>query len=159
MTETSRRGLTLVNISDLHRRDSGFASKAAFRDWLNTNARDFDLVIIDVPPLLEQQSWGGFMGAPGGMIMIVEAERSRSAAAPVPQITPAADAAPFGRASVNQPADVLAPPMDLSSAVFRDTSYTVVPGDTLWKICLRAYGPQGCSTLIRSRCMPGCDRG
>ena len=40
MAETSRRGLTLVDIADLHRKDSGFASKAAFREWLDTNAGD-----------------------------------------------------------------------------------------------------------------------
>jgi hypothetical protein len=45
-------------------------------------------------------------------------------------------------------ADVLAPPVDLSCAVFRDTPYTVVPGDTLWKICLRAYGPDVASSMI-----------
>jgi len=78
MAETSRRGLTLVDIADLHRKDSGFASKAAFREWLNINAQNFDLVIIDIPPLLEHRSWGGFMGAPDGVIMVVEAERSRS---------------------------------------------------------------------------------
>ena len=78
LVETNRRGLSLVDIADLHRRDSGFASKAAFRDWLDANARNFDLVIIDVPPLLEQQSWGGFMGVPDGVLLVVEAERSRS---------------------------------------------------------------------------------
>ena len=50
----------------------------AFRDWLIINTRNFDLVVIDVPPVLEQQSWGGFMGHPDGVIMVVEAERSRS---------------------------------------------------------------------------------
>jgi Mrp family chromosome partitioning ATPase len=78
MIETSRRGVTLVDIADLHRKDSGFASKIAFRDWLTQNSQDYDLVIIDVPPLLDQQSWSGFMGFPDGVIMVVEAERSRS---------------------------------------------------------------------------------
>src|SRR5579859_3195207 len=68
----------LVDIADLHRKDSGFAAKAAFRDWLADNTQNFDLVIIDVPPLLDQQSWSGFMGVPDGVIMVVEAERSRS---------------------------------------------------------------------------------
>lgn len=76
--ETSRQGLSLVDIADLHRRDSGFGSKMAFRDWLTGNAQKFDLVIIDVPPVLEQQSWGGFMGFPDGVVLVVEAERSRS---------------------------------------------------------------------------------
>ena len=78
MIETNRPGLTVVDIADLHRRDSGFASKAAFRDWLVENSRNFDLVIIDVPPLLEQQSWSGFMSFPDGIVIVVEAERSRS---------------------------------------------------------------------------------
>jgi Mrp family chromosome partitioning ATPase len=78
IVETSRQGLNLVDIADLHRRDSGFAGKLAFRDWLTSHAASFDLVIIDVPPILEQQSWGGFMGFPDGVIMVVEAERSRS---------------------------------------------------------------------------------
>ncbi|HLZ66931.1 MAG TPA: hypothetical protein VKQ29_11915 [Aliidongia sp.] len=78
IVETNRRGLSLVDIADLHRKDSGFAAKAAFRDWLADNTQNFDLVIIDVPPLLDQQSWSGFMGVPDGVIMVVEAERSRS---------------------------------------------------------------------------------
>src|SRR5579859_984306 len=45
-------------------------------------------------------------------------------------------------------ADALAPQVDLSSAAFRDTPYTVVPGDTLWKICLRAYGPDMAPSMI-----------
>lgn len=76
--ETSRRGLTLVDISDLQRRDSGFGRKADFRDWLTEHSGDFDLVIIDVPPVLQQQSWSGFMGFPDGIIMVVEAESTRS---------------------------------------------------------------------------------
>lgn len=76
--ETNRRGLTLVDISDLQRRDSGFGRKAAFRDWLVDHSGDFDLVIIDVPPVLQQQSWSGFMAVPDGVIMVVEAERTRS---------------------------------------------------------------------------------
>jgi len=79
MVETSRQRLTLVDITDLNRRDSGSASKMAFREWLTENSRNFDLVIIDVPPLLDQQSWAGFMGFPDGVLMVVEAERSRSA--------------------------------------------------------------------------------
>jgi Mrp family chromosome partitioning ATPase len=78
IVETSRQGLSLVDIADLHRRDSGFGSKMAFRDWLTNNAQKFDLIVIDVPPVLEQQSWSGFMGFPDGVIMVVEAERSRS---------------------------------------------------------------------------------
>jgi Mrp family chromosome partitioning ATPase len=79
MVETNRQRLVLVDITDLHRRDSGSASKMAFREWLTENSRNFDLVIIDVPPLLEQQSWTGFMGFPDGVVMVAEAERSRSA--------------------------------------------------------------------------------
>lgn len=78
IVDTSRDGLSLVDIADLHRRDSGFAGKIALRDWLAANAERFDLVIIDVPPVLEQQSWTGFMGYPDGIVMVVEAERSRS---------------------------------------------------------------------------------
>jgi|HubBroStandDraft_1064217.scaffolds.fasta_scaffold00053_31 Mrp family chromosome partitioning ATPase len=78
MVETSRPGLTVVDIADLHRQDSGVASKVAFRHWLAENSRNFDLVIVDVPPVLDQRSWSGFMGFPDGVVMVVEAERSRS---------------------------------------------------------------------------------
>jgi Mrp family chromosome partitioning ATPase len=78
IVETSRPGLSLVDIADLHRRDSGFGSKLAFRDWLTANAQSYDLVIVDVPPVLVQQSWSGFMGFPDGVLLVVEAERSRS---------------------------------------------------------------------------------
>jgi len=78
IVDTSRPGLSLVDIADLYRRDSGFGSKLALKDWLAANSQSFDLVIVDVPPVLEQQSWGGFMGVPDGVIMVVEAERSRS---------------------------------------------------------------------------------
>lgn len=77
--ETTRDGLKLVDIADLYRRDSGGAAKTGFRDWLTDHARNFDLIIIDVPPLLENQSWGGLMGFPDAMLIVVEAERSRSA--------------------------------------------------------------------------------
>jgi Mrp family chromosome partitioning ATPase len=77
--ETGRPGLSLVDISDLLRGDSGLAGKLAFRDWLANNAQGFDLIVVDVPPLLEQQSWGGFMSYPDGVVLVVEAERSRSA--------------------------------------------------------------------------------
>jgi protein-tyrosine kinase len=75
---TSCPGLTVVDIADLHRRDSGYAGKAAFRHWLSENSRNFDFVIIDIPPVLEQRSWSGFMGSADGIIMVVEAERTRS---------------------------------------------------------------------------------
>jgi LysM repeat protein len=29
-----------------------------------------------------------------------------------------------------------------------DTPYTVVPGDTLWRICLQAYGPDVAPAMI-----------
>ncbi len=59
--ETSRAGLSLVDNSDLLRGDSGLAGKLAFRAWLENNAQGFDLIVVDVPPVLEPQSWGSYM--------------------------------------------------------------------------------------------------
>ncbi|MDB5361068.1 MAG: peptidoglycan-binding protein [Rhodospirillales bacterium] len=36
----------------------------------------------------------------------------------------------------------------LKGGVPHDTPYTVVPGDTLWKICLQAYGPEIAPSMI-----------
>jgi len=78
LRQTGQRGLVSVDISDLQRSDSGSAGKIAFRDWLKANRDPYDVIIIDVPPLLQHQSWSAFMGYPDGIIMVVEAERARS---------------------------------------------------------------------------------
>jgi nucleoid-associated protein YgaU len=68
------------------------------------------------------------------------------AAAPTPP-------APAPQQPTPQPAAVkevaAAPaPVDPRNAAIRDTPYTVVPGDTLWKICLQAYGPDVAPSMI-----------
>jgi general secretion pathway protein A len=60
--------------------------------------------------------------------------------APVPSQAPDAPAAKEGAAT---PA-----PIDSRGAAIRDTPYTVAPGDTLWKICLQAYGPDMAPSMI-----------
>jgi general secretion pathway protein A len=67
--------------------------------------------------------------------------------APIPaKPVPSPDPAPEDAAS--PAADPLAQLADISGAALRDTPYTVVPGDTLWKICLRAYGPDAAPSMI-----------
>jgi len=39
-------------------------------------------------------------------------------------------------------------PVDPRNAAIRDTPYTVEPGDTLWKICVQAYGPDVAPSMI-----------
>jgi hypothetical protein len=39
-------------------------------------------------------------------------------------------------------------PLEPGGAVLHDVTYMVVPGDTLWKICLVAYGPDIAPSMI-----------
>jgi len=44
---------------------------------------------------------------------------------------------------------VKAPPApDVIAATPQETLYTVMPGDTLWKICIKAYGPDTAPSMI-----------
>ncbi|MGB8843238.1 MAG: hypothetical protein WCC64_19455, partial [Aliidongia sp.] len=41
-----------------------------------------------------------------------------------------------------------APPLEPGGAISHDVTYMVMPGDTLWKICLLAYDPDIAPSMI-----------
>jgi|HubBroStandDraft_1064217.scaffolds.fasta_scaffold00066_29 general secretion pathway protein A len=57
-------------------------------------------------------------------------------ASPPPEAATPKETAPVG------------PPVELAGAVTSDTLYLVVPGDTLWKICLKVYGSDVAPSMI-----------
>jgi hypothetical protein len=67
---------------------------------------------------------------------------------PPPVAEPAA--APATAAAAAAPKEVAAvPPLaSLKGGMPHDTPYTVIPGDTLWRICLQAYGPDVAPSMI-----------
>ena len=70
--------LARADISDLYRPQSTIADKTAFADWLATASAQFDVILIDCPPVLQQQSWASILRVFNGIMLIVEAEKTRS---------------------------------------------------------------------------------
>jgi len=65
---------------------------------------------------------------------------------PLPPSVPEPVAPPVETASLPK---VKAPPaLDAVAVTAQDTVYTVMPGDTLWKICIKAYGPDAAPSMI-----------
>ena len=75
---TSDSSLHVVDISDLQGPDVGVGAIAAFRDWLDALPSYFDTILVDVPPALLRQNWLSVMNVPDGIVLVVEAERTRS---------------------------------------------------------------------------------
>jgi nucleoid-associated protein YgaU len=72
-----------------------------------------------------------------------------AAPAPAPAPAPNAGAAPAVAApAAPQDVAVAAALPELGTSIPNDTPYVVVPGDTLWKICLKAYGPDVAPSMI-----------
>ncbi|SRR5258706_8124799 len=67
-----------ADISDLRRDSSGVSGNIAFRAWLEQQRANFDFILIDGPPLLAQQSWSTMLKVPDGIILVLEAEKTRS---------------------------------------------------------------------------------
>lgn len=70
--------LWFVDIKDLQREDARINEPIIFRDWLESVKQHFDVVVCDAPPLLNQPSWGPMMRMQDGVLLIVEAEQTRS---------------------------------------------------------------------------------
>ena len=76
------------------------------------------------------------------------------APAPLPVLTaapaPAAVPPPTTVPTAAAPKEVAAVPLSasLKGGTPHDTPYTVIPGDTLWRICLEAYGPDVAPSMI-----------
>ncbi len=75
---TASAMLDFVDIADMHREDSPNTASIVFRGWLETVKGGYDVVLIDAAPLLNHPSWGPMLKPLDGVLLIVEAERTRS---------------------------------------------------------------------------------
>jgi polysaccharide biosynthesis transport protein len=75
---TSVASLQIVDISDLHRSEVNAGAVIGFQNWLEAQPPWFDVIVVDMPPVLARQSWLSISGMPDGIVLVVEAERTRS---------------------------------------------------------------------------------
>ncbi|MGH9807568.1 MAG: hypothetical protein ACRD9W_09975 [Terriglobia bacterium] len=75
---TSIASLHVVDISDLQRAEVNAGAVTAFRNWLEALPSWLDVIVVDMPPALVRQSWLSIAGMPDGIILVVEAEHTRS---------------------------------------------------------------------------------
>lgn len=68
----------IVDISDLHRAEVDVGAVVVFQKWLDGQASRFDAIVVDMPPVLLRQGWLSIVGMPDGIILVVEAEHTRS---------------------------------------------------------------------------------
>lgn len=71
--------LSQLDISDLLRSDGDTHRKNAFRERIQGLRDQFDIVLIDSPPILSHASWGVLLRHVDGVILVIEAEKTRSA--------------------------------------------------------------------------------
>lgn len=71
--------LWLLDISTYRAPGSSLADKSALRDRLETLRERFQAIVIDCPPILIDGSWSPILRAADGVILMVEAEKTRSA--------------------------------------------------------------------------------
>jgi Mrp family chromosome partitioning ATPase len=67
-----------ADISDLRLDNAGLTGNIVFRTWLEQQREHFDYILIDAPPLLAQQSWSTMLQIPDGIILVLEAEKTRT---------------------------------------------------------------------------------
>lgn len=77
--EQAAPNLALLDIGDLRRESTNVLDKSAFRDRVEQLRGQYDVVIIDCPPILIDGSWSTLLRMVDGVILVVEAERTRSA--------------------------------------------------------------------------------
>ena len=70
--------LCFTDISDLHYRDVRNSALHSFRDWVEAVKGHFDVVLVDAPPILTLPTWGVLMRQPDGVLLVMEAEQTRS---------------------------------------------------------------------------------
>jgi Mrp family chromosome partitioning ATPase len=70
--------LWFVDISDLQQEDARNTAPVEFRDWLEKVKAQFDVIVCDAPPILNQPSWGPLFRNQDGVLLILEAEQTRS---------------------------------------------------------------------------------
>ena len=71
--------LSLLDISALLRSDGDSAHKNEFRERIQGLRDQFDVVLIDSPPILFHASWAVLLRHVDGVILVIEAEKTRSA--------------------------------------------------------------------------------
>lgn len=67
---------------------------------------------------------------------------------PPPVAEPAAPLSASAAAAAPKEVAAVSLPASLKGGTPHDTPYTVIPGDTLWRICLQAYGPDVAPSMI-----------
>ena len=78
ITPTASPALSFVDTSDLHRPNGPNGGVNAFRDWLQAHKAGFEVVLLDMPPLLDQPNWAPLLPAQDGVMLVMEAERTRA---------------------------------------------------------------------------------
>jgi protein-tyrosine kinase len=71
--------LWLLDITAFRREGSNLADKSAFRDRLDEIRGQFQVVIVDCPPILIDGTWSNLLRSADGVILVVEAEKTRTA--------------------------------------------------------------------------------
>lgn len=79
VTPTASPTLSFVDISDLHRPSTPNAAVAGFRRWLEEHTGAYEVVLTDLPPILDRPNWGPLLPAQDGVLLVMEAERTRAA--------------------------------------------------------------------------------
>lgn len=71
--------LSFANISDLHRAPADRKTLSAFRAWIEEVRDAYEVILVDTPPVLNEGGWDALYGIEDGLLLVVEAERTRQA--------------------------------------------------------------------------------
>jgi succinoglycan biosynthesis transport protein ExoP len=70
---------SLFDISNLRRESTNVLDKSTFRDRIEQLRGQYDIIIVDCPPILTDGSWSAVLRMVDGIILVVEAEKTRAA--------------------------------------------------------------------------------
>ena len=71
--------LFLLDIGPLRRESTNVLHKSVFRDRIEQLRAEYAVIIVDCPPILIDGSWSAVLRAVDGVILVVEAAKTRSA--------------------------------------------------------------------------------
>ncbi len=77
--EEAGPNLFLLDIGPLRRESTNVLDKAAFRDRIEQLREQYSTIIVDCPPILIDGSWSALLRTVDGIILVVEAEKTRTA--------------------------------------------------------------------------------
>jgi Mrp family chromosome partitioning ATPase len=77
--EEAAPNLFLLDIGSLRRESTNVLDKSKFRDRIEQLRQQYAVVIVDCPPILIDSSWSAVFRMVDGVILVVEAEKTRSA--------------------------------------------------------------------------------